>query len=452
MPSVVPFARIITGMLRHIDLRGRQLSPDQLAKCLPRAGLDVAGALQQVAPLIADVRTRGAAAVAEYSERFDHVRPSRLRVPQHVVDEALNDLDPTLREALEIAIVRNRAGHEAQLPSERSTEITPGGHVHQRWVPVNRVGLYVPGGRAVYPSSVIMNVVAAQVAGVASLAVTSPPQPHHGGWPHPTVLATCALVGATEIYAAGGAQAIAMLAYGLSGPGEGELCPPVDVVTGPGNVYLAAAKRAVSGDVGIDAEAGTTEIAVMADASADADIVAADLVSQAEHDPAAAAVLITTSPELAEAVEGRTEARARATRHTQRVQEALSGPQSGIVLVEDIEQAIAVANAYAAEHLSIQTQHPDEVADQVRNAGAVFLGPCSPVSLGDYLAGSNHVLPTGGTARFAAGLNVMTYLKAMQVVDYDGGALAGAAEPLRHIAECEGLPAHAAAVDARLQH
>ncbi|WP_299274355.1 histidinol dehydrogenase [uncultured Georgenia sp.] len=440
-------------MLRRIDLRGTTLSAGELADVLPRATLDVEAALAQVLPIIQDVRDRGAAALRDLAERFDGVRPEHLRVPVDALEEALAGLDPQVREGLELAIAHNRAGHQAQLPSDRDTEILPGGHVRQRWLPVGRVGLYVPGGLAVYPSSVVMNVVPAQVAGVRSLAVASPPQAEFGGLPHPTILAACALLGVEEVYAVGGAQAVGMFAYGAAGE-EGtsdgaELCAPVDVVTGPGNIYVAAAKRAVMGRVGIDAEAGTTEIAVLADASADPRFVAADLISQAEHDPAAASVLVTDSPELADAVDAEMERQVAATTHAERVRTALTGPQSGTVLVTDVEQGLAVCDAYGAEHLEVQTVDAAAVAARVRNAGAIFVGPYSPVPLGDYLAGSNHVLPTGGTARFAAGLSVMAFLKPVQVVEYDDAALRKVAEPLRALAVSEDLPAHADAVDVR---
>lgn len=440
-------------MLRRIDLRGTTLSAGELADVLPRATLDVEAALAQVLPIIQDVRDRGAPALRDLAERFDGVRPEHLRVPVDALEEALAGLDPQVREGLELAIAHNRAGHQAQLPSDRDTEILPGGHVRQRWLPVGRVGLYVPGGLAVYPSSVIMNVVPAQVAGVHSLAVASPPQAEFGGLPHPTILAACALLGVEEVYAVGGAQAVGMFAYGAAGE-EGtsdgaELCAPVDVVTGPGNIYVAAAKRAVMGRVGIDAEAGTTEIAVLADASADPRFVAADLISQAEHDPAAASVLVTDSPELADAVDAEMERQVAATTHAERVRTALTGPQSGTVLVTDVEQGLAVCDAYGAEHLEVQTVDAAAVAARVRNAGAIFVGPYSPVPLGDYLAGSNHVLPTGGTARFAAGLSVMAFLKPVQVVEYDDAALRKVAEPLRALAVSEDLPAHADAVDVR---
>ena len=462
-------------MLTRIDLRDTDPDARDLAAILPRADLDVAAALEAVAPLIEDVRARGAAALRDAAERFDHVRPEHLRVPASAIERALAQLDPAVREGLELSIAHNRAGHAAQLPVERVTEVVPGGRVVQRWIPVRRVGLYAPGGLAVYPSSVVMNVVPAQVAGVERIALASPPQAAFGGLPHPTILAACGLLGVEEVYAVGGAQAIAMFAYGAAdddgaptagrlvdagptrpagpapaGAGGGVLCERVDVVAGPGNVYVAAAKRAVRGAVGIDAEAGPTEIAVLADAGADPELVAADLLSQAEHDPNAGSVLITDSPALADAVDAALERRAGATRHAGRVRAALTGPQSGAVLVRDMEQGLAVADAYAAEHLEIHTSNAPALARRVRNAGAVFVGPCSPVPLGDYLAGSNHVLPTGGTARFASGLNVMAYLKSVQLIEYDAAALEALAGPLTALAEAEDLPAHGEAVRARL--
>ena len=444
-------------MLTRTDLRSSRLGPRELAQALPRATLDVTTAQAAVAPLIEDVRSRGAAALRDAAERFDGVRPVHLRVPAQAIDQALGDLDPAVREALEMSIAHNRAGHAAQVPTERATQIVPGGTVAQCWVPVRRVGLYVPGGLAVYPSSVVMNAVAAQVAGVEQIALVSPPQAEFGGLPHPTILAACALLGLTEVYAVGGAQAIAMLAYGAHTQDdtdradvEGEvLCQQVDVITGPGNVYVAAAKRAVMGVVGIDAEAGPTEIAVLADAGANPEYVAADLLSQAEHDPNAGSVLITDSPELADAVDAALERRLSTTRHRARAADALTGPQSGTVLVRNIDQAIEVADAYAAEHLEIHTADAPAVARRIRNAGAVFIGPYSPVPLGDYLAGSNHVLPTGGTARFAAGLSVMAFLKPVQLIEYNASALEAMTPALEVLARCEDLPAHGEAARAR---
>lgn len=415
------------GMLRRLEY-----SP---GIALPRAQVDITAALDSVTPVIEDVRHRGATAVMDSSEKFDGVRPATLRVPGDEIQAALANLDPKVRAALEISIANARKGHAIQVPDETVTEIVPGGTITQRWVPVSRVGLYVPGGLAVYPSSVVMNVVAAQAAGVASLAVASPAQKEFGGV-HPTILATCALLGVDEVYSAGGASAIAMFAYGA---GE---CDPVDVVTGPGNIYVAAAKRAVMGTVGIDSEAGTTEIAIIADDTADSRYVAADLISQAEHDPAAASVLITHSVDLANAVDSALTEFVPQMKHADRIQTALTGQQSGVILTASLEESIAAADAYAAEHLEIHTVDAAAIAWRIRNAGAIFVGPYSPVPLGDYISGSNHVLPTGGTARFAAGLSAMSYIKPVQVIEYSRDALASLAQPLAALAEAEELPAH----------
>lgn len=438
--------------ISRIDLRGRTLSIRELAQALPRPELDVEGAVHQVAPLVEDVRRRGAAALRDLAERFDGVRPERLRVPVDALASAAEDLEPTVRAALEEAIRRVRVVHRAQVPEDLAVDVAPGAQVRQRWLPVRRVGLYVPGGLAVYPSSVVMNVVPAQEAGVGSLVVTSPPQKEHGGLPHPTILAACHLLGVEEVYAVGGAQAVAMLAYGAAGETaeDGDvLCEPVDVVTGPGNQYVTAAKRLVRGVVGIDSEAGPTEIAVLADETADPGHVAADLVSQAEHGPTSASVLVTASTALADAVDALLPQVVAATKHAERVATALSGPQSAIVLVDDLEQGLQVVNAYGAEHLEIQTEDAAAVADRVTSAGAIFVGPFSPVSLGDYMAGSNHVLPTGGCAHFSSGLGVHSFLRPVQVVEYGADALAEVSERLVALARDEDLPAHGEAVRAR---
>ena len=439
-------------MINRLDLRGRSLSARELAATLPRPEVGVEDATKLVAPIVDDVRSRGAAALRDYAEKFDGVRPEHERVPAEAIVAALEGLDATLRASLEESINRVRQVHAAQRPTELVVDLAPGARVRQRWIPVQRVGLYVPGGLAVYPSSVIMNVVAAQEAGVRSLVVTSPPQAQDGGLPNPTILAACALLGVDEVYAVGGAQAVAMLAYGAAGelPQDGDvLAEPVDVITGPGNVFVAAAKRLVRGVVGIDAEAGPTEIAVLADASADPEHVAADLLSQAEHDPMAASVLVTDSVELADAVDAALARRAAATRHAERVATALGGPQSAIVLVDDVEQGLAVVNAYGAEHLEIQTVDAAALADRVTSAGAIFVGPYSPVPLGDYMAGSNHVLPTGGCAHFSSGLGVHSFVRAVQVVEYSREGLAEIADQIVTFAEAEDLPAHGAAVRAR---
>ncbi|WP_125132302.1 histidinol dehydrogenase [Microbacterium sp. 10M-3C3] len=430
-------------MLRTIDLRGRNLSAAELLDAVPRASAARSEALATAAAIVADVAARGEEALREQAERFDGVRDHAIRVPAAHLDEALARLDPVVRTALDEAIRRVRAASAAQVPAPRLTELGPGARVTQRWQPVRRVGVYVPGGKAVYPSSVVMNVVPAQVAGVESVALASPPQREHGGRVHPVILAAAQLLGVSEVYAMGGAGAIGAFASGVASLG----LDPVDVVTGPGNNFVAAAKRAVAGRVGTDSEAGATEILVVADDTADPDIVAADLVSQAEHDEQASAVLVTDSTALAEAVTAAVERRATSTRHSARVQEALRGPQSAIVLVDDVEQAAAFSNAYAPEHLELQLADPRP--ELFVHAGAVFVGRYTPVSLGDYLAGSNHVLPTGGQARYAPGLSAATFLRPQQVVEYDRDALAAVREGIVALAEAEALPAHGEAVTAR---
>ncbi|MWB98669.1 histidinol dehydrogenase [Agromyces seonyuensis] len=432
-------------MLRTIDLRGTTLSSAELLALVPRAVTDVTAALGTAAGLIQDVREQGEHALLDQSERFDRVRPAALRVPAAELAAAEAALADDVRAAIRSAIERVRAASEAQVPPARRTELAPGAVVEQRWQPVARVGLYVPGGKAVYPSSVVMNVVPAQVAGVGSIALCSPPQAAFGGSVHPTVLAAAALLGIDEVYAMGGAGAIGAFAYGVPGIG----LEPVSMVTGPGNVFVAAAKRAVQGVVGIDAEAGPTDILVIADAGANADFVAADLVSQAEHDELAASVLVTDSAEFAAAVDARVEARATATAHSERVRTAMTGPQSAIVLVDDLPQAARFANAFGAEHLEIQTSDPDAVLAGIESAGAIFLGPYSPVSLGDYAAGSNHVLPTGGASRFSSGLSASTFLRPQQIVRYEEEGLAGVAPAIAALSAEEDLPAHGEAVTAR---
>lgn len=438
-------------MLRRIDLTA---GIGDVRAALPRASAAAAAADEAVAGILADVRDRGIDAVLEAGERFDGVRPASVRVPEAVILGALDGLEPGLRAALTESMERVERGHRAQLPVESRTRIAAGAVVHQRWIPVDRAGLYVPGGLAMYPSSVVMNVVPARVAGVPQIALCSPPQRGNDGWPDPIVLATCALLGVSEVYAAGGAQAIALLGYGAKDvdvAGHPTKVHPVDVITGPGNVYVTAAKRALRGTVGIDSEAGPTEIAVLADDSADPLYVAADLISQAEHDPNAASVLITTSAALADAVDALLPDLVAATRHRDRVRTALTGRQSGTVLVASLEDAVAVADGYAAEHLEIHTADAHRVAMRIRNAGAIFVGPFSPVSLGDYCAGSNHVLPTSGGARFSSALNTTTFLKSVQMIEYTRVALAEVAPAVVVLSESENLPAHGDAVSVRFR-
>jgi histidinol dehydrogenase len=434
-------------MMSTLDLRGRPPDRRALRESLPRAEFDVEAAMHEVRPIAEDVRHRGADALRDLGERFDGARPTHLRVPVDVLQHSLDRLEPSLRAALEESIRRARLVHADQRRTDTTTQVVPGGTVTERWVPVDRVGLYVPGGLAVYPSSVVMNVVPAQLAGVRSLAVASPPQKENHGYPNATILATCALLGVDEVYAVGGAQAVAAFAYGFA-DGE-DLCEPVSLVTGPGNIWVVAAKRLLKGLIGIDAEAGPTEIAVLADETADAEHVAADLVSQAEHDPLAAAVLVTDSAQLADAVAQALLARVARTKHSERIASALAGQQSRIVLVDDLDAGLDVVNAYAAEHLEIQTRDASAVAARVRNAGAVFVGPYAPVSLGDYAAGSNHVLPTAGCAAHSSGLSVQSFLRGIHVVEYDESALRDVAPHVVTLAEAEDLPAHGEAVTAR---
>jgi histidinol dehydrogenase len=433
-------------VLSRIDLRGRKpaaLAPVELAALLPRAVLDVGAAMDAVRPICADVRARGGAAVREYTQKFDGVDVASTRVPARELSAALAGLDPEVRAALTEAARRARLVHEAQVPAETWTAVAAGSTVTERYLPVRRAGVYVPGGLVAYPSSVLMNVIPAQVAGVAEIAVASPPQAEHGGLPHPAILAACALFGITEVHAAGGAQAIAMLGYGT------DECAPVDVISGPGNVYVAAAKRMLRERVAVDAEAGPTEIAIVADDGADAGFIAADLVAQAEHDPLAACLLITTSAALADRVETELAKAAAQARHAERVQAALAG-QSACVMVDDANAALAVSDAWAPEHLEIQAADAAILARRVRNAGAIFVGPWAPVSLGDYLAGSNHVLPTGGTARYTGGLSVLTFLRCVHLVECDQAALADAAPYIDALGGAEDLAAHVQAVRVRV--
>ncbi len=433
-------------MIRTVDLRGRSLTKSQYQEALPRASMDVAQAMTLIEPILHRVKHGNESDLIALAQEFDGIAPASIRVPQKVIEDALAQLDPAVRSALELSITRITKVHNDQRRDEKVTTVVDGGTVLERWIPVDRVGLYVPGGRAVYPSSVMMNVIPAQIAGVKSIAVASPPQKDFGGFPHPTILAACALLGIYEVYAVGGAQAIALFAYGMR-----DLCEKCDMVTGPGNIYVAAAKRALRGIVGIDSEAGPTEIAILADSTAIASDVAADLISQAEHDTIAAAVLVTDSLELAQGVEKELALRVPRTKHAQRIETALSGIQSAIAIVDSIDQGLDVINAYAAEHLEIQTAHASTVAKKIRNAGAVFIGRYSPVSLGDYSAGSNHVLPTGGCACHSSGLSVQTFLRGIHFIEYDKKAFTDIASTVITLANSEDLPAHGEAMSARFE-
>ena len=439
--------------MRIIDLRGKKLTRAEMLEAMPRAEMGTNEATELVQPILDDVKARGAAALRDFAEKFDHIRPENLRVPVAAMKAAVDELDPEVRAAIEESVRRSRAVSASQVPAPFHTDLAEGARVSERWIPVQRVGLYVPGGKAVYPSSVIMNVVPAQAAGVESLAIATPPsRSNSDGLPDKTILATCAILGVDEVYAVGGAQAIAMFAYGAKGsePQDGEiLCDPVDKITGPGNIFVATAKRMVSGIVGIDAVAGPTEIAIIADKGANPSWLAADLIGQAEHDELAGSVLITDSEDIADKVQESLKYRVPRTEHAERVNTSLRGRQSGIILTDGIEQSIDAANAYAAEHLEVQTADPDAVIAKIRNAGAIFRGPYSPVPLGDYMSGSNHVLPTSGTARFASGLGVHTFMKPVEVIEYDEQGLKTLAARVNAFAVSEDLPAHGECVLSR---
>ncbi len=439
--------------MRIIDLRGKRLTRAEMLEAMPRAEMGTSEASELVRPILDDVKARGAAALRDFGEKFDHIRTKNLRVPAEAMQQALDELDPEVRAAIEESVRRSRAVAASQVPKDFHTDLAEGARVSERWIPIDRVGLYVPGGKAVYPSSVIMNVVPAQTAGVRSLAIATPPsRDGDDGLPSKTILATCAILGVTEVYAVGGAQAIAMFVYGARGsePQDGEiLCDPVDKITGPGNIFVATAKSMVSGMVGIDAVAGPTEIAILADKDANPSWVAADLIGQAEHDELAGSVLITDSEELAAAVQKDLDYRVPRTEHAERVATSLTGRQSGIILTDGLDQSVAAANSYAAEHLEIQTADPDAVVPRIMNAGAIFRGPYSPVPLGDYMSGSNHVLPTGGTARFNSGLGVHTFLKPVEVIEYDEQGLKALASRINAFAVSEDLPGHGECVLSR---
>jgi histidinol dehydrogenase len=442
---------IANSPMRIVDLRGQRLSKSEYQAKLPRAALDVNAAMAQVEPIIEEVRNGDVSSLLSLSERFDGIRPTQIRVPREVIREALESIDPALKKVIEEAIRRVRIVHRGQVRGETTVRVVDGGEVEERWIPVDRVGLYVPAGRAVYPSSVVMNVVPAQIAGVKSIALASPPQRDNDGWPHQLVLATCAILGIDEVYAIGGAQAIAAFAFGIKDESGNRISEPVDIVTGPGNIYVAAAKRALRGLIGIDSEAGPTEIAIVADSTASSGEVASDLISQAEHDTIAAAVLITDSIDLSDQVNREITVRVSETKHRERISQALSGEQSAIVLVDDLDHALDVANAYAAEHLELLVRDPQSASKKIRNAGAVFLGRFAPVSLGDYLAGSNHVLPTGGCACHSSGLSVQTFLRGLHFISYSERAFREIASSVITFAEAEDLPAHGEAIKARFE-
>ncbi|MEY4494174.1 MAG: hypothetical protein RL570_289 [Actinomycetota bacterium] len=431
--------------LRVVDLRTKDFDSRSANLAVPRAALDITKAVDQIIPLLEDIRLNGEDALVKVTQELDGVDPRPIKVSAEELSAALANLDANLRKAIEESIERVFKVSQVNMPSESSVKLADGALVHQRWQPVDSVGLYVPGGKAVYPSSVIMNVVPAQVAGVKRLALASPAQKSFNGRPHPTVLATAALLGVEDVYCMGGPAAIAAFAYGLPQIGF----EPVNLVTGPGNIFVAAAKRALRGTIGIDSEAGTTEILVLADASANARFIAFDLVSQAEHDEAAAAVLVTDSIELAHAVINELSDLVSATASSDRVRAALEGQQSAVVLVDNLDAGIKFTNFYATEHLELHTDDNQAVLRKITNAGAIFVGEYSPVSLGDYLAGSSHVLPTGQQSKFGSGLGVHSFLRPQQIIEYDKQGLEAVAQLVADFSQAEGLPAHGEAVTAR---
>ena len=434
-------------MIRLSDLRGLNLTPASVASFVPRVSRGNSDVHSLVDELMQSVRQNGLSALMDQAATFDGVSNLEPRTTTRELAAAASALDKSLKAAIQESIRRVRAASEDALPSASTTNFHTGGSVSMRHVPVGRAGVYVPGGKAVYPSSVIMNVVAAQAAGVKEIVLVSPPQSEFDGRIHPTILATAELLGVTEVYALGGAGAIAALAWGVP---ELDL-EPVAVITGPGNQYVAAAKRAVQGVVGIDSEAGPSEIGIIADQTAHPEFVAADLVSQAEHDELASAVLVTDSWELAERVALSLERRVVEADHSDRVRRALDGEQSALIVCDSLEQAVWLSNAMAPEHLQVMVAEPEKLLPLLTNAGAIFVGNYTPVSAGDYAAGSNHVLPTHGTATFSSGLSPLTFLRTQQIVDYDQEALSHIAPHVETFARAENLPAHAEAIAVRFR-
>jgi histidinol dehydrogenase len=399
--------------------------------------------VRDVAAILADVRSRGDEALAELTRRFDgHALANEAdwRITAGECRAARDALAPDLRAALELAAERIRAYHTAQLPADRDYTDAAGVRLGARWRAVDAAGLYVPGGRAAYPSSLLMNAIPAKVAGVARLVVVTPTP---NGQVNPLVLAAAHIAGVDELWRIGGAQAVAALAYGTG------RIRPVDVVTGPGNAWVAEAKRQLYGVVGIDMVAGPSEILVIADRANDPDWIAADLLSQAEHDPAAQAILITDDAAFADGVAGRVEAQLAALQ-TGKVAAESWNAHGTIITVAKLDEAPALANALAAEHVEIATTNPQPLADAIRHAGSIFLGRMTPEAVGDYIAGPNHVLPTGRRARFASGLSVLDFMKRTSFIELDEAALGAVGPAAVALAEAEGLPAHARSVAVRL--
>lgn len=426
-------------MLPVEDLRGTGRIP-----AFPRAVWDADTARDDVRAIVEDVRVRGDAAALEIQARVG-VAPERLTVPREECDRALAELDPGLRAALETAAARIRMLHERQLESLpdgawRTGE--PGATVGERTAALARAGCYVPGGRASYPSSVLMTAIPARIAGVREVVVCCPPAP--GGRIHPATLAACALAGVDEVYALGGAQAIAALAYGTM------TIPPVDVIVGPGNRWVTLAKLEVCHRVRIDGFQGPTEIAIVADASAPPRFLAADLVAQAEHDPLATCLLVSADASIVEPVLEEVEKEVASHPRPDDVRHALT-EHGRVYLVDSLDEAIRIVDAFAPEHLELAVARPEPLVDRIRNAGAIFVGIHSPVSLGDYLAGTNHVLPTAGSARFTSPLGVSTFRRSTGIISFGAAGLQRVAPALLAIADAEGLVAHARAVQVRLE-
>ena len=395
----------------------------------------------RVEEILSRVQAEGDAALMELTERFDGVRPDPLRIPPQRLADAWQATPESLKDALRLAHQRILAFHQHQLPTDLAVTGPHGELLGRRWRPVQRAGLYVPGGRASYPSTVLMNAVPARVAGVQRLVMVTPPGP--GGEPHETVLAAAHLAGVEEVYRVGGAQAIGALAFGTA------TIPRVDVISGPGNLYVTLAKKAVYGRVAIDSLAGPSEVLVIADHSARADQVAADLLAQAEHDPLAAAILLTTSPELAAAMPAALEAQLENHPRSEITRTALND-WGLIVLCDSLDRAAQLSDCFAPEHLELLVEDPEILAEQIKHAGAIFMGPYTPEAVGDYLAGPNHTLPTAGTARFAGALSVETFMRHTSLIRFNREALEATGSAVITLAESEGLHSHAESVKRRL--
>jgi histidinol dehydrogenase len=446
------------------------LADDVVRHLMERTPADEPSVIERVAAILSDVRTRGDGALTEMARRFDHVALTALEVPKALWYEALEDLDPAVRNALARASVNIRRFHEAQLPTDVTVEVEPGVRVTRRWTPLERVGVYAPGGTAAYPSSVLMGVVPARAAGVGQVVVCSPPGP--SGAPPAEVLAACALAGADRLFALGGAGAVAALAYGT------ESVPCVDAIVGPGNLWVTEAKRQVAGRVVIDSPAGPSEVLVLADAGADPELVAREVLAQAEHDRDAACVVVVaggggtdgkggraagsgpgpaagpddTPPSPADALAAsivNAIAGQLAGAPRREVATAALAAHGAVLVAADLDEAVAFARAWAPEHLSVMTSDAGVVASRINTAGTTFVGPFASVAFGDYLTGANHVLPTAGRARSFSGLSVQHYLRSYTVQEITAEGAAALADDVSLLADAEGLPAHRAAAQAR---